>query len=148
MNYSFKELCISVYAEDFVRYAKDREIAARILNGIANLLERNSHEFQGIEDASQMLRKMSLSIKNKTEDIVLVGGPLDGEVLTFKIIERIQTYLVPKVDPVAWINGQTDHGGYPNSSIWSADDRRIKYSYHVYGNRNGSNLYYLEDSYS
>lgn len=139
MNYSFKELCLSIYAEDFVKYAEDRVIAARILARIANLLERNSHEFQGIEDASRMLRKMSFSIENKSEDIVLVGGPLDGKVLTFKIIEQVQTYLVPK---------QTDYGCYHTSSIWSADDRRIKYSYYVYGNRNGSNLYYLDDSYS
>lgn len=137
--FTFKSMDYDCYAESFVKRTGDRDIAASIVRSIALFLEGRAHQFETKRQMIEALKEMSLAIKNKTEDLTLVGGPLDGTTITVKMIERTQSFLVPKKEDGSFGAGQVVNSKY------SKVNYRISSLCHVYGNRQGLNLYYIQE---
>jgi hypothetical protein len=139
--FTFKSMDYDYYTESLVTRVGDRRVTASILRSIALFLEGRAHQFATKGQMLEALKEMSLAIKNKTEDLTLIGGPLDGKTITVEMIERTQTFLVPKKSK----DGSFGAGQVTNSE-YSKVNYRISSLCHVYGNRQGSNLYYLNDN--
>ena len=119
-------------ANDLVRIACDRKTAARMVRRIIRFLE-NPY-------GRNMLEDLFWKVAGETEDLALVGGPLNGKVITVTITatigENMTTFLIPKNGSTPW--------AYSKDS-WDVSDHDRMHC-HIYGNRKGAKLFCLEDA--